>query len=63
MGHRQAGLLGERDELLDGIESMLVLESSWSGLPTAAPGIIAPSAWRLTSMPVRPRVRYSMGFS
>ena len=35
---------------------MMRVESSWSGLPIA-PNIIAPSAYGLTWIPVRPRVR------
>src|SRR4029453_5827257 len=41
---------------------MMRVASSWSGLPTprALPNIIAPSAYGLTLIPVRPRERYSM---
>jgi hypothetical protein len=35
---------------------MMRIESSWSGLPMA-PNIMAPRAYGLTWMPVRPRVR------
>ena len=34
VGHRHAGLLGERDELLDGVESMFVLEARHHGRAT-----------------------------
>jgi hypothetical protein len=36
------------------------IESSGSGLPTRVANISAPSAYGLTLMPVRPRVRYCM---
>jgi hypothetical protein len=38
---------------------MILIASSWSGLPNA-PNIIAPRHSWLTETPVRPRGRYSM---
>ena len=39
---------------------MMRIESSGSGLPTDEANISVPSAYGLTLMPVRPRVRYCM---
>ena len=61
VGHRQARILGERDELLDDVEAALVGEvGKHAGTAQVVPLALADP---LTLMPVRPRCRLPRAMS